>query len=154
MKLVEGHTYDPTYKKETEATVVGAILMGLSVSLYVFVPVQTQVELTTHLSLRGKLGILLVDLLLRTAATGWVKTIAVRQNRDKALWGLFAFFFPSLVLIIIGLTGKIDRSSDDKTPTVVADRKKLRNMTIGLILMLLVTVIVVIYGFVNLYPKK
>ena len=44
---------------------------------------------------------------MRIIVTSWVANIAKRQNRNKFSWGTFAFFLPSVALIVIGTQKKL-----------------------------------------------
>jgi hypothetical protein len=153
MKLIPGAKYDPTYKKETNAVTAGIVLLILPLLFYLFVPYEKKEISINNMSVLAKIALVLVDFLVRALVTGWVKTIAIKQNRDKSIWGLFAFFFPSVVLIIIGFTGKIDRSGEVDSPATQAARKKLRNNMTGLFFVVLLTIIALIICFVKLYPR-
>ncbi len=93
----KGNTkFDPTYKKETEATVFGFILLIIPIIL----------NLTGAITLE-RTTLAVVALILRIIVTIVVINIATRQNRNSIGWGWFAFFFPSIALIIIGLLKKL-----------------------------------------------
>jgi hypothetical protein len=154
MKLIPGVKYDPNYKKETNAVTAGIILLILPALFYLFVPYEKKEISIGNMSILAKIALVLVDFLLRALVTGWVKTIAIKQNRDKSIWGLFAFFFPSVVLIIIGLTSKIDRTDEVDSPATQASRKKLRNNMTGLFFVVLLTITALIICFVKLYPRR
>src|SRR5688500_14652658 len=147
MQPVSGTKYDPTYKKETNTFVAGVVLMLFSMLWYYFVPFEKKVLSVANMSLAAKIVLVLMDLLLRSLVTGWVKTIAIRQNRDKSIWGLFAFFFPSIVLMSIGLTRKIDRSGEIDSPETRKEKKRLRAMMIGLFILVMIILVTLIICF-------
>ena len=96
--------FDLSYKKETEATVIGFLLLIVLVIL----------ELTRTFSFETVEGynqalafIAIGSIILRIVVTIWVTNIATRQNRDTTGWGFFAFFLPSIALIVIGLLNKL-----------------------------------------------
>lgn len=96
--------YDLTYEKETDATLVGIVIIITSILLMIFKPFQfdnigdyNQFQVISSIS----------SLVLRIFTTVWVVNIATRQNRNSTGWGWFAFFFPSITLVIIGLLKKL-----------------------------------------------
>lgn len=101
-KLKESSYYDNTYGKESEAKYVGVLYLVLSVALFLFRAELSGSELKPIVSL--------VLLVLRIIAVLYAINIAGRQNRQKVAWGLFAFVFPSIALIILGNTKRILRN--------------------------------------------
>ncbi len=95
--------YDNTYIKETEATLVGIILLVLSLFLIIFPIEFTNIESFNQFRTISPI----TSLILRVLITNWIVNIAKRQNRQTFNWGLFAFIFPSVSLIIIGLLKKL-----------------------------------------------
>jgi len=61
--------YDPTYKKESNATVAGVVLLLFSMLWYYFVPFEKKVLSVANMSLAAKIVLILVDFFLG----GWVK---------------------------------------------------------------------------------
>ncbi len=62
------------------------------------------------LTLRPDINLGLISILffsLRIFSITWVVQIAERLNRNKLLWGLFAFVLPSIALIVIGLVKEV-----------------------------------------------
>lgn len=49
----------------------------------------------------------ILSFIYRIVATIWVSNIAKGQNRDTFGWGIFAFFLPTLALIVIGFQRKL-----------------------------------------------
>lgn len=89
--------FDYRYTKEKDATYVGILLIVINVILY-----SVNIENTEK-----TMGVLLVgSLFLRILIISWVVNIAKRQNRDVIGWGILAFLFPAITLIIIGLMRK------------------------------------------------
>lgn len=82
--------YDPTYKKESDATFIGIVLLIIN-----------NVIIYSDTTIVGP-SVVFVSLILRIIITVWVVNIADRQNRNTSGWGVFAFVFPSFALIIIG----------------------------------------------------
>jgi hypothetical protein len=101
----ESHTrYDKTYDKETDATYTGIFLFILTIVLslsqtFKFIDAATYKQIVTY----STIG----TFLLRIVITIWVVNIAKRQNRETIGWGILAFFFPSIILIIISLQKKL-----------------------------------------------
>ena len=91
--------YDQTYKKETDATFIGVILF---ISWMIFIGANTKFEDKALF-----FAVWLCVLIMRIILTVWVVGIAKRQNRNTTSWGLLAFFFPSVTLIIIGQINKL-----------------------------------------------
>ena len=96
--------YDPTYQKETDATVAGVIFLLLSFGFLAFKGINDP-TLFALLSIIG--------LAVRIGCIMWCVSIAKRQNRETFGWGLFAFFLPSISLIIIGLQRKLRLNSTE-----------------------------------------
>ena len=94
--------FDLTYKKETDATIFGAILVIITIILRL-----TGVITFESYNNQDKSVIVAILLIIRTIITVLVVNIATRQNRNSTVWGLFAFFFPSIALIVIGLLKKL-----------------------------------------------
>jgi len=65
------------------------------------------------LILRPEINLGLISMLfflLRIFSIIWVVQIAALHNRNKLLWGLFAFILPSIALIVIGLIREVRKS--------------------------------------------
>lgn len=118
--------YDSTYKKETEATVIGSIILIASLALTIFKPFEFN---TNDAYNNFKTGISIGAILLRILSTAWVVSIAKNQNRENFSWGIFAFFLPSIALILIGLQKKlfmkidIDNSLSDEDNSLILTEK-------------------------------
>jgi RNA polymerase subunit RPABC4/transcription elongation factor Spt4 len=96
--------YDPTYLKEIDATAIGVIILVSSLLLIIFQPFKFD-DIDSYNQFRAISSI--GALFLRIFITVWVVNIAKRQNRETIGWGLFAFFLPSIALIVIGQQKKI-----------------------------------------------
>jgi hypothetical protein len=96
--------YDPTYLKETDATTIGVIILVSSLLLLIFQPFKFD-DIASYNQFRAISSI--GALILRIFITVWVVNIAKRQNRETSGWGFFAFFLPSIALIVIGQQKKI-----------------------------------------------
>lgn len=92
------------YVKETEATLVGAILFVGAVILKLSGVLTFDNEESYHNA--QKIGVF-ISLFICIVGTVWVVGIASRQNRNQTSWGIFAFFFAPLALMIIGLLDKL-----------------------------------------------
>jgi hypothetical protein len=90
--------FDITYRRETDASIVGFITLFISFGI-----IYLSSNIDDH-NIRGLLGLL--GLAIKIVFTVWCVRIANRQNRNTFNWGLFAFFFPSVAIIIIGLLRK------------------------------------------------
>jgi len=96
--------YDLTYTKESDATLLGVILLVVSLGLAIFQPFKfDNYESYNQFKVFTSIG----ALVLRIFVTVWVVSIAKRQNRETFGWGALAFFLPSIALIIIGQQRKI-----------------------------------------------
>jgi predicted negative regulator of RcsB-dependent stress response len=93
---------ESSYKKETDATFVGVLLIIGQILLRIFVEFNFKTIANPALFV---IGFLLF--LLRIGLTYWVINIATRQNRNSTSWGWFAFFFPAITLIVIGQLKKL-----------------------------------------------
>lgn len=91
--------YDLSYRKETEATIVGVILLIIILSIYYSDGILLESEDTFAI-------FIISNLFIRISVTAWIVSISKRQNRDAVSWGIFAFLSPSIALIIIGLLKK------------------------------------------------
>jgi hypothetical protein len=99
--------YDVTYDKDIEGTYAG-ILLGvftLGVNYWVGSAKFSSEEAfnSTMMFLR------IASLIIRIIIVFYVIEIAKRQNRNTTGWGWFAFFMPTISLIIIGLQKKLFR---------------------------------------------
>src|SRR5690606_37021383 len=86
--------YDPSYKKDTNATIAGVCLAILTFLSYI-IPHDT----TTGI-------IYLATVVVRIVTTNLTYNLAVRMNRTKA-WAILGFFFPAITLIIMGQLRKL-----------------------------------------------
>lgn len=101
---ITSREFDLTYNKETDATVIGVLLV------VILITIKLSVNLTfdTVNNYNQTFVILsITSLILKIIITVWVMKIASRQNRNSTNWGWFAFFLPSLALIIIGQLKKL-----------------------------------------------
>ena len=93
---LKGLKYDPTFKRESDATLVGVFFLIGSISLSFVVEIE---------KLEQPIFVI-INLIYRILITVWVVNISDMQNRNKIGWGIFAFILPTLALIIIGLLKK------------------------------------------------
>lgn len=101
-KSLSGST---SYKRETDATFIGVLLFFVPIAFFYFTNTS---EIRTEKSIYNLHGLFaMLMLLTRIASAFWVNNIAKRQNRNNASWATFAFFFPSIVLIIIGIKDRL-----------------------------------------------
>lgn len=97
--------YDSTYVKEKGAAYTGLLLFAASFFCpLIFLIIMGENEKSYQL---GKAVFGIIFLVVRIAVTFWVVNISSRQNRDSGSWGLFAFLFPSITLIFIGVSKKL-----------------------------------------------
>ncbi len=96
--------FDHAYIKETEATFIGIVILAIPILFNVTGIIKFDSEESFN---QAKTLILLTTLAIRIGSTVWVRNIATRQNRNATGWGWFAFFLPSIALIIIGQLKKL-----------------------------------------------
>jgi len=101
---VTSSKYDLTYTKESEATILGIILLVAPIGLKLSGVVTFETEESYN---QAKAFFAIGSLVIRIAVTVWVVNIASRQNRNSSGWGWFAFFLPSIALIVIGQLKKL-----------------------------------------------
>ncbi len=81
-----------------EASFAGALLLFLGFGYLVLIP-------------EKNLGLIsILFFLLRIFSVIWVVQIAKILNRNKVLWGLFAFILPSIALIAIGVIKEVRKN--------------------------------------------
>lgn len=102
--LVNHVKYDPTYKKENDALTFGIVLLIISLIIAVVGPIKFE-DSESYSQFRTFAT--LASLIIRISIAVWVVNIAKRQNRETFGWGLFAFFLPSIALIIISTMKKL-----------------------------------------------
>ncbi|MEA4841024.1 MAG: DUF4339 domain-containing protein [Bacteroidales bacterium] len=96
--------YDLNYKKEIGVTIVGVVL--LIIPLVIAMLGGFTAESVDEYN-RIRITSAIVAFFIRIIVCIWVEQIAIRQNRNSMSWCLLAFFFPSITLIIIGLSKKL-----------------------------------------------
>jgi hypothetical protein len=95
---------DNIYKKESEATIVGVILLFAPIIIKIIGDENiNSIESYNQAKAATTIGAIIV----RIIVTIWVIDIAKMQNRNTTNWGLFSFFLPSIALIIIGQLNKL-----------------------------------------------
>ena len=103
-KKILNPIYDTNYQKETGATIFGILLLIVGITIYLIGPITFRKQDTYNDYLTFST---VISLIIRIIASFWVDKIAKRQNRNSTVWAIFAFFIPSIALIIIGQTKKI-----------------------------------------------
>lgn len=101
---VTSSKYDLTYAKESDATFLGVILLVVPIALKLSGVFTFETEESYNIA---KAFFAIVSVVIRIAVTIWVVNIASRQNRNSTSWGWFAFFLPSIALIVIGQLKKL-----------------------------------------------
>jgi len=98
--------YDLTYEKENNITFIGITLLILFLAInFIFADVLYFESKGSYTQVLAYFGITLF--IIRIIITVLVVKIATRQNRNSINWGWFAFFFPLISLIVIGLLKKL-----------------------------------------------
>jgi tetratricopeptide (TPR) repeat protein len=101
---VTSTTFDLTYDKNTEATVIGVLLLVVPLIIKLSGAITFDTEESYN---QAKVFLSIASLVISIAVTVWVVNIASRHNRNSTSWGLFAFFLPSIALIVIGQLKKL-----------------------------------------------
>lgn len=96
--------YDLNYKKEIGVTIVGVVLLVTPLVIALLGGFYTE---SVDEYNRIRITSAIVAFLIRIIVCIWVQQIAIRQNRNSTSWSLLAFFFPSITLIILGLSKKL-----------------------------------------------
>lgn len=100
--------YDLSYEKDTTPTIIGISLIILSLAITFLTSNSiNSYDSVSFMQTRASLSIL--SLILRVLITIWIVNIARKLNRDTAGWGVFAFFLPSIALIVIGQKRKLKK---------------------------------------------
>lgn len=117
--------YDPTYRKETDASSVGILILITSVIIYIILRNVNDSE-TFQIFYSITTMILLI---LRITLTVWGVNIAKRQNRNTTGWGFLTFFFPAISLIILGNQKKlfdnfgiVEKLTNEENSIIIADK--------------------------------
>lgn len=97
------------YTKEIEATAVGILSIVITVIIKEGDVFTFESEESYN---QARIVFVILSLAFRIFVTDWIVGIAKRQNRNQTGWGWFAFFLPSLALIIIGLLKKLQLKID------------------------------------------
>lgn len=114
---IDNSKYDPDYVKEGEAIFLGIFLLLVPILLKFSGIINFETE---ESYIRARNFAVIIDIIIRILVSVKVVKIATRQNRNHTGWGWFAFFFPSIALIIIGQLKKLrlkidlDRSLSSK----------------------------------------
>lgn len=107
-QIFDSTKYDETYEKDTTPTVVGCLLLFIWLIVYLSNwNKQYQSYAEYEQALKTKDLLTKFDLLLRVVITIWVVNIARFRNREGWPWGILAFLFPTITLIIIGQKKKL-----------------------------------------------
>jgi hypothetical protein len=113
--------YDGTYYKHDEAIFLGIILLVATLLVNYWFG-------TTEFSSKERfdstrLAIRITSLIIRIIVIFYVVNIARLQNRNTTGWGLFAFFLPSIALIIIGTQKKLFVPQIEETDYNITENK-------------------------------
>jgi len=96
--------FDLTYNGDPNATAFGILLLIISIIFLAVEPSKFESQKSLD---EFRIYTSLFTLFIRIISTAWVVAIARRQNRETSLWGILAFLFPSICLIIIGQKKKL-----------------------------------------------
>lgn len=96
--------YDLTYDKEIDTTFFGIILLVVPLIIKLSGIVTFDTEESYN---QAKVFLSIAALVIRIPVTVLVVNISSRQNRNSTGWGWFAFFLPSIALIVIGQLKKL-----------------------------------------------
>ncbi|HNW98024.1 MAG TPA: DUF4339 domain-containing protein [Bacteroidales bacterium] len=113
--------YDNNYEKASEAVIVGFVFIIIN-CVIIFGGLnkfKTKEEVANYNFIVG-----FISFIFRIIITVWVSNIAKGQNRDTFGWGIFAFFFPTLALIIIGFHRKLKGDDQPITSKIETPNKE------------------------------
>lgn len=124
-KIKENLKYDLTYEKDTDALIAGIALFLTPL----FLKISGVFTFDDEPSLRtAQATVALAALIIRIVVTLWVTAIAKKQNRNTIGWGFFAFFLPSISLMVIGLLRRL-RVEGQLTYAELKKAKEIDNRT-------------------------
>lgn len=103
--------YDETYEKDSVAMMAGIILLLISFAIAVLQPFNFD---SYESAQQGKVFLSIGSLIVRIFGIMYCVNLAKNQNRETFGWGLLAFFFPSIALIILGNTKKLYSEEEQK----------------------------------------
>jgi hypothetical protein len=98
--------YDSTYKKETDAVIIGVVLLVYPIIIAISIASSGGFESENSFAQFKGINII-ISILVRISVTFSVVYISKRQNREPLGWGIFAFILPSIALITIGNMKKL-----------------------------------------------
>ena len=97
--------YDMSFDKDTTPTIIGVFIVILYLIFYILIAKGEDY----NAEVSGIFSV--IFLVFRIFIIIWVINIAKKLNRNITNWGLLAFFFPSLTLIVIGQKRKYKNNS-------------------------------------------
>lgn len=99
--------YDLTYRKDTTPTIYGVFIIIISMLFYFASGSNSNDSYEIERIQQTRAILSVISLIMRIGITVWVVNIAKTLNRDTTGWGFFAFFLPSISLIVIGQKRKL-----------------------------------------------
>jgi len=123
--FLDNERYNKKYKQDLTPVIVGISILCINVITLALQIVVTEEAFKIYS---------VISLIIRIGITIWCLNIAKTLNRDQTGWGLFAFFIPSIALIIIGLQKQIIYSSNYLSMSV--ENKSKENYAIAFRLMM------------------
>lgn len=120
--LRKSKKYDLSYKKETEATVFGVILLLATISIPLIIKYNGIINYENEKFVNAIMQ--WSRLIVHTLITIWVVSIAKRQNRNQFGWGVFTFILAPFSLMIIGQLNKLLDKTNIDTKTLTEEQKK------------------------------
>lgn len=99
--------YDLNYERDFSPTLVG-ITMVIFLLQHYFININDGSNGNLYLN---DAVFSIVSFVVRVVVTIWVHSISYKLNRNTIGWSIFAFFLPSIALIVIGFQRKLKRYS-------------------------------------------
>lgn len=96
--------HDNDYKEDEEVATIGFLLLVLTIVGYFALRLSKPFG---EWVIENRPLLLALSSIIKVGVTIWSVKVAKRQNRNTVGWGVFAFFLPSICLIILGQLKKL-----------------------------------------------
>lgn len=107
IKVPPSLTHYNSYQEHEDVAFVGYLLIAFNILLIIFNIIKGNDKDWIKIYNEYRPIFLMFSSLIKISIVYWVVKIAKRQNRNQLGWGVFAFFIPSICLIILGKLKKI-----------------------------------------------